>query len=78
MALSKQAVKKHNARINNTKRYGNHHKHTKPFLKTYYPYLPLFGIAAFLIIFMGVKVLGGVGAVLGTITVSIGLAAVVL
>lgn len=33
--------------IHHRKRTGSHHKQTKPYHRTYWPYLPLFGIAGF-------------------------------
>jgi hypothetical protein len=75
MALSHQTVNRRGSQVHDQKRYGQHRKHTKPFLKAYYPYLPLFGIAALAIIFMGAKVLGEAGAIMGSITVGIGAAA---
>lgn len=50
------------------KRNGSHQKQSKPFMKTYWPYLPLFGIAAVIIVVMGARVLGLPGAVVGSVS----------
>lgn len=52
-------------------RNGLHQKHNKGFMKTYWPYLPLFGIVGALIIIAGARVLGMTGAVVGCISVAI-------
>jgi hypothetical protein len=54
----------------NLKRNGLHQKHTNHFMKTYWPYLPLFVTIGVGVIIFGAIVVGPVGAILGSITVS--------
>lgn len=55
----------------NLKRNGLHQKHTNHFMKTYWPYLPLFVTIGIGIIIFGAIVVGPVGAIFGSITVLI-------
>jgi hypothetical protein len=71
MALAAQKSRSTTS-MSHKKRVGAHQKQTKPFMKTYYPYLPLFGIAGVLIIVAAGRILGTTGAVMGI--VSFGLA----
>jgi hypothetical protein len=57
--------------MHHKKRIGEHQRRNKDFKKTYWPFLPLLGIAAIITIGLGAKVLGPAGAVFGTVTVSI-------
>ncbi len=53
------------------RRSGTHRPHNKSFMKTYWPYLPVFGIVALLVVVAGAKELGLAGAVVGSISVLI-------
>lgn len=65
MALTSQQ-KRPTTTIHHKKRVGAHQKQTKPFMKTYWPYLPLFMVAAIVLIVVGTRVLGATGAIIGT------------
>lgn len=63
--------------IHHKKSVGAHQKQDHRFLKTYWPYLPMFGIAAFVIV-LGAMVLGPIGAVAATTTCVIAGVALIL
>jgi hypothetical protein len=65
MSLATQQ-KRPSTSIHEKKRVGNHQKQTKHFMKAYWPYLPLFGLAGILIIVVGTRVLGTPGTVIGS------------
>jgi hypothetical protein len=50
------------------KRNGEHQRRGKSFHKAYWPYLPLFSIAAVIMVVLGAWVLGPAGAVVGSVT----------
>jgi hypothetical protein len=60
------------------KRTGDHQRRSKNFHKAYWPYLPLFGIAALVMIVLGAWVIGPAGAAIGGITASIAAAVILL
>jgi hypothetical protein len=64
-------AKQKNARVSvaHQKRHGLHQKQTSHFMKTYWPYLPLFLFFGALVIIAGTVVMGSIGAVVGTTTV---------
>jgi hypothetical protein len=64
--------------VSHQKRVGAHQKQTKPFMKTYYPYLPLFGIAGIAVIVVASRVLGTTGAVMGIVSFAIAGASIIL
>ena len=51
------------------KHIGAHQRRSDKFMKTYWPYLPLFGIAGIIVVFLGARVLGPTGAVVGSVSV---------
>ncbi len=51
--------------IHHKKRSGLHQKRGSQFMKTYWPYLPMLGLAAIGLAILGAKVIGPLGAVLG-------------
>jgi hypothetical protein len=53
------------------KRNGSHQKHSHHFMKTYWPYLPLFVTVGLLVIIAGARVLGITGAIIGSISVAL-------
>jgi hypothetical protein len=53
------------------KRNGLHRKQTSSFMKTYWPYLPLFVTIGIGVVVFGALVVGPAGAVFGSITVFI-------
>jgi hypothetical protein len=53
------------------KRNGLHQKHTSHFMKTYWPYLPMFVVIGLGVILFGALVIGPVGAIFGSVTVCI-------
>ncbi len=64
--------------VSHQKRHGLHQKQTPHFMKTYWPYLPLFlGIGVAVVAFGGL-VMGPAGAVVGTTTVVIAGATMIL
>ena len=63
------AQKKRQPSVHHQKRYGQHQRQTKPYLKTYWPYLPLFMVAGFVIIFAGARLFGPTGTVVGSVGV---------
>lgn len=65
------AQKKRQPSVHQQKRYGQHQSHNKHYLKTYWPYLPLFTLAAIIVIFGGIKLFGATGAVVGTVGVAL-------
>ncbi len=69
MAIAKS--KRPSNSVNHQRRIGAHQKQTKHFMNTYWPYLPLFGLAAVLIIIAGGRLLGVTGTVIGTISVTL-------
>lgn len=68
MTLATKPVRHNTPNAEHKKRTGAHQKQNKRFMKTYWPYLPLFGIAAVIIIVMGARVLGLPGAVVGSVS----------
>ena len=78
MTLSTQTKRRPSSTIHYKKRYGQHRRQTKPYLKTYWPYLPLLGIGAVVIVLLGARFMGAPGAVLGSITVSIGVFSILI
>ena len=62
----------------NRKRNGEHKRRSKDFHKAYWPYLPLFGIAALIMVVLGAWVLGPTGAVVGSLTAGFAAAAILL
>ena len=70
MAIATKAKRPTN-NITHQRRTGAHQKQTKHFMQTYWPYLPLFSLAAVLIIIAGARMLGAPGAVIGSTTVGI-------
>jgi hypothetical protein len=61
--------------VHHKKRIGEHQRRNKEFKKTYWPYLPLLGVAAILTIGLGAIIIGPAGAVFGSVTVSIAVVA---
>lgn len=53
------------------KRVGAHQKQSQHFMKTYWPYLPLFVVLAIVVIVGGLRMLGPTGAVIGSVGVII-------
>jgi hypothetical protein len=53
------------------KRNGLHQKRTSHFMKTYWPYLPMFAVIGIGVIVFGALVIGPVGAIFGSISVCI-------
>lgn len=66
MSLAAKSKPRHTSTIYHKRRTGTHRKQTKPFLSTYWPYLPLLGIAAIVIILGGMKFLGLAGTLIGS------------
>ncbi len=64
--------------MSHKKRIGAHQKQTKPFMKTYYPYLPLFGIAGIAIVVVASRILGTTGAIMGIVSFAIAGASIIL
>jgi hypothetical protein len=59
------------------KRSGDHQRRSKDFHKAYWPYLPMLGLAAVVIVF-GAIVLGPSGAVAGSVVAGIAVVAIIL
>jgi hypothetical protein len=57
--------------VHHKKRIGEHQRRSKEFKKTYWPYLPLLGVAGIAMIGLGAYIIGPSGAIFGTVTVSI-------
>jgi hypothetical protein len=64
---TKRPVQGHYAK----KRSGAHQRQNHSFMKTYWPYLPLFATVGLLVIIAGAKVLGTTGAVVGSVSVAL-------
>jgi preprotein translocase subunit SecY len=64
--------------IHAKKRLGAHQRQTKPFMKTYWPYLPVFSIAAIAIVVVAARILGPAGAVLGSASLLVGTVGIIL
>ncbi|HUD10706.1 MAG TPA: hypothetical protein VMR28_03480 [Candidatus Saccharimonadales bacterium] len=64
MSLAVSTPKRSNS-IHQKKRVGAHQKQTRSFVKTYYPYLPLFGLVIVGLAVAGGYVLGPTGAIFG-------------
>jgi hypothetical protein len=60
------------------KRSGDHQRRSKNFHKAYWPYLPMLGVGALVIVASGAVVLGLGGAIAGGIVASIAVVVIIL